>query len=174
MMPRVVPGTSANTVWIWLSVLLPILSVIPMFGYLDAMWRSMRDMLAFMTTDGSITDPQAFFEAQLGMVFNVWYLILMVIGWATYGVSVWFAALDARELEARGFLRPFHWAWSFLGVIVYVIGRHVVIYRRGGRGAGPLVVMIVTQVVLMLASIVWSTVMSVQMMEAIFSMVPTR
>lgn len=173
VMPQVAPGTSTNTVWVWLGVLLPLLSVIPTFGYLDQMRRGMLDVVALIPRDGSTPDPQALVEAQLGMVFNGWYLVVMVVSWAMYGVSVWFAVLDARELSARGFLRPFHWAWSFVGASVYVIGRHVVIYRRGGRGAGPLWVTIATQVALVLATIIWSAVLTVQLMEAVLALMPT-
>lgn len=46
--------------------------------------------------------------------------------------------LDRRELRARGVERPFHWAWSILSVLVYLIGRSVVVRRRVGGSAAPL------------------------------------
>jgi len=46
--------------------------------------------------------------------------------------------LDRRTLRARGVERPFHWAWSILSVLIYLIGRSVVLRRRVGGNAAPL------------------------------------
>jgi hypothetical protein len=43
-----------------------------------------------------------------------------------------------KELAARGVPRPFHWAFAFLGGIVYAIGRSVVVARRTGKGHAPI------------------------------------
>ena len=80
----------------------------------------------------------------------------------------------SRELAARGFVRPFPWAWTFLSSLVYVIGRHVVIRRRGGRILAPLVVTIAIQVAILLAASVWASVFAVQVFETVFGMVTTR
>ncbi|KTR73670.1 hypothetical protein NS234_19740, partial [Microbacterium oxydans] len=83
-------------------------------------------------------------------------------------------ALGARGLAARGFVRPFPWAWTFLSSLVYVIGRHVVIRRRGGRTLAPLVVTIAIQVAMLLAASVWASVFAVQLLETVFEMATTR
>ena len=46
--------------------------------------------------------------------------------------------LDRRTLRQRGVERPFHWAWSILSVLIYLIGRSVVVRRRVGGSAAPL------------------------------------
>lgn len=124
-------GTTANTTWVWLIVLLPVLSTIAAIGYLVQMQQGMFEVLAVVPLDGSSSlDVDKFIAAEFNAFLRPWYLVLTLSGWAVYGLSVWFAALDARELAARGFVRPFPWAWTFLSSLVYVIGRHVVIRRR--------------------------------------------
>lgn len=173
--PQVSPGTSSSTVWVWLIVLLPLLSTIAAIGYLAQMQRGMFDMLALIPLDGSTSlDVERFIAAEFGMFLTPWYLVLLLLGWAIYGLSAWFAALDVRDLKARGFARPFHWAWTFLSPLVYVIGRHVVIRRRGGRGSAPLIVTIAIQVVTLIALTVWVSVFVSQIFETVFSMIPPR
>lgn len=173
--PSVPEGTSANTVWVWLIVLLPVLSAIAAIGYLVQMQQGMSDMLAVVPLGGSSSlDVERFIAAEINAFLTPWYLVLTLSGWTIYGLSVWFAALDARELAGRGFSRPFPWAWTFLSSLVYVIGRHVVVRRRGGRGSAPLIVMIAIQVVFLLAASVWVSVFAAQLFETVFSMVTTR
>jgi cytochrome bd-type quinol oxidase subunit 2 len=69
------------------------------------------------------------------------------VGIVIYGLFVVAAALDYRALSARGVPRPFHWAWTFLSALVYIIGRTVVARRRTGTGLAPLWVTIATLVV---------------------------
>ena len=165
---RVTDGTSANTVWVWLIVLLPLACVIPTFGYMAYLQQAMLDMLHVIPFDGSEIDPQDMVALQMGMIFNPWYVVLTLLSLATVGVSVWFAYLDARELERRGFTRPFHWAWTALSPFVYVIGRFVVVRRRGGQSTAPLVVLIVTQAAFLIGVVAWTTIMMTQFMEALF------
>lgn len=165
---RVADGTSANTVWVWLIVLLPLVSVIPLVGYLAQFQHSMIDLLQVIPMDGSEVDPQAIVAFQMGIIFNPWYVALMLLGIVTYGLSVWFAFLDARELRRRGFVNPFHWAWTFLSTLVYVIGRNVVVHRRGGRGAAPLIVLIATQAVLLVGVFIWVGVATSEFMNALY------
>ena len=161
---RVTDGTSANTVWVWLIVLVPLVGVIPMFGYLGYMQQAMLDLLHVIPLGGA--DPQDMLALQMGMLLNPWYVAMSLVGFATYGLTVWFAYLDARELGRRGFARPFHWAWTFLSLLVYVIGRTVVVRRLGGRSAAPLIVLIVTQVVLLIGIFAWVGITTTQLMSA--------
>lgn len=74
----------------------------------------------------------------LGSVFTPLYFATMVSGILAYGLAVWFAYLDHRRLEAEGVVRPFHWAWTFLSSIVYVIGRSVIVHQVARpRGLAP-------------------------------------
>ena len=168
------PGTSANTVWVWLVVLLPLVSLIATFGYLAQLQQDLIALFAIVPFDGSSPDMDRFIAAEMSLIFSPWYVALMLVGWAIYGVSVWFAALDARELAARGFVKPFPWAWAFLGSLVYVIGRHVVVHRRGGRGSGPLIAEIVIQVGAFVGVMVWAFVFTGQFMAAVLSAIPYR
>ncbi|EYT58566.1 MULTISPECIES: hypothetical protein [Microbacterium] len=173
--PSVPEGTSTTTVWVWLIVLLPVLSAIATIGYLVQMQQGMFDMLAAVPLDDSSSlDVERLIAAELNAILTPWYLVLTLSGWVIYGLSVWFAALDARQLTARGFDRPFPWVWTFLSSLVYVIGRHVVIRRRGGRTLAPLLVTIAIQVVVLLAASVWASVFVAQTFETVFWMVTTR
>ena len=165
--PQAAPGTSSHTVWVWLIVLLPLLSLYPAFVYLDQMLRGMVDLVALFPTGGSTPDPQRLVAAELALFFNPWFLVLLVIGWGSSALYVWFAFLDARELERRGFADPFHWLWTLLSPLAYVIGRHAVIRRRGGKGAAPLIVTIAIQIAVFIAAMVWTVVLVLQMTAAI-------
>lgn len=129
--PRVSPGTSALTWSIWLIVGLPLL---PMIAYMFLDFDSyFRAVLSFSqsgaTPDGADLSR---FTSSLSS-FIVGTLLIDALGIVIYGLCAMFAYFDWRELGRRGFARPFHWAWCFLGPVVYVIGRAVVTHRRGGK-----------------------------------------
>jgi hypothetical protein len=112
--------TGTTTPFILVFVLVPLLSVIALIFF---------DFHAYV--DASL-DPTAGPLAQ----FTPAYLLLTLLGWVVYGLSALFAALDWRELKKRGVERPFHWAWTFLSSLAYIIGRTVILRRRGkGEGA---------------------------------------
>jgi len=160
---------------VWLIVLLPVLSTIAALGYLAETQQRLLDVLALVPMGSSSSlDVERFIVAELNAFLTPWYLVLTLSGWVIYGLSVWFAALDARDLAARGVIRPFPWPWAFLSSLVYVIGRHVVVRRRGGRGSAPLIVMIAIQVVAVIAVSVWASVFVSQVFATVFSMIPAR
>ena len=134
---RVDPSTPIYTPWIWLIVLLPLLSLVTLLFW---------DMDSYLTASMSTDDPFAQYS-------DPGYLVEQGTGWLIYGVSVLFAFLDRRVLLQRGFDRPFHWAWTFLGGIVYIIGRSVIVRRRSGRGLLPIWVYIAVFVVSMIVVI---------------------
>ena len=144
-------GTPTSTLWIWLIIALPMLAVLPLFGF---------DMTGYVVR--SITDPLAVYL----MYVDPWYITMTLLSWAAYGLGVWFAALDRAELARRGFGRRFHWAWAFLGGLVYVIGRSVVVKRQAGRGTAPMHVAIWTTVAAFVLSMVWVTILMVQVVQA--------
>lgn len=86
-----------------------------------------------------IEQPDHYFELILQSMTSTLPLLAItsILGWVAWGLSIWCAALGCRDLSARGVSRPFHWAWAILSPLVFVIGRHVVISRRGGMGAAP-------------------------------------
>lgn len=130
--PRVAPGTPATTWAVWLVVVLPLL---PTIAYLFLDFDSyFRAVFAF-SASGSEATPGAISRFSGSLTgFIVATLLIDLLGLIVYGLIVMFAYFDWRELSRRGFARPFHWAWTFLGSLVYVIGRTVVTHRRGGTG----------------------------------------
>lgn len=122
-------GTDWNTPWIWLVIVLPVVSVIPM---LFVPWGS---MFAF---DPTSNDPSAAMSGTFGIFLSPFYWVSLLLGYAAYGLGVFFAYRDVKELTARGVPKPFHWAFAFISGAVYTIGRSVVVKRRTGRGHAPI------------------------------------
>jgi hypothetical protein len=151
-----VPSTTpVYNAFIWIIVLIPLVSL----GLLLTI--NFRD-LALQSLSGSPT-------ASLSIYSNPGYLASQLGSFAIYGVTVLLAYFDWRKLGRDGFERPFHWAWSFLSAIVYVIGRSVVAHRRSGRGYVVLWVYIGVTVLSFIVSIVVVS----QMMSVIFANLPT-
>jgi hypothetical protein len=121
--PPLPEGANVNTPYIWLIVLLPLLSTVAVLLWdVDGFVRRLA------------TQPRG---AGLALMQDPGYLLLVGVGWLSYAATVVLAVLDHRALKRMGIVRPFHWAWSFLR-IVYEIGRPVVVHRRVGRGLAPL------------------------------------
>ncbi len=112
--------TPVYNAFIWLIVLLPIISI----GFLLS--QDYGSLFA-----ASLADPTS---ASLSLYSNPVYAISQVASFVLYGVTVLLAYFDWRKLGRDGFDRPFHWAFAFIGSLVYVIGRSVVAHRRSGRG----------------------------------------
>ena len=103
-------GTKVYTPWIWLIVLLPLLSVVSLFFFdFTAYFRdSLSSSLALATDPTAPVDPFAGSRA----LVTPGYLAINALSVLIYLASVLFAFLDRRELLRRGFARPFHWAWT--------------------------------------------------------------
>lgn len=136
-------GTSPNTAWIWIFVLLPLaqLGELPLIASLYT-----RIFSAGLRNPTAIT--------QLELAPSSGYLALQGIGVALYGIFVVLAVFDYRSLKARGVPRPFHWAFCFLGSLVYIIGRTVVVRRRTGAGLAPLWLFIIVLAATIVAMVV--------------------
>jgi len=109
------------SVFIWLVVLLPLLSVVALLFY-----RPNVDYLSSGSLSSSVYPASMFTPA---------YFLIGLLGWAVYGASVFFAYRDVVWLRKQGVVRPFHWAWTFLLSWVYVIA--------APRGRAPIWVLIV-------------------------------
>ena len=155
---RVAEGTPVYTVWIWLVITAPLLPLLLLFGF---------DMSGYMLR--SVIDP----TAVILMYLDPWYLGTVVTSWAVYGLAVWFAYMDSAELARRGFGRRFHWAWSFLSTLIYVIGRSVVVRRQASRGTAPLHVGIWLNVAMFVAIMIWTIVATVQIMTGVMEIATT-
>jgi hypothetical protein len=71
-------------------------------------------------------------------IFTAPYFLLVAISFVIYGVSALLAYLDWDRLRKDGVVRPFHWAWVFLSVVLYVIGRSVIVHEVAPkRGLAP-------------------------------------
>ncbi len=90
-----------------------------------------------------------------------------LLGWPLYGLTVLFSYLDYAALGRLGYARRFHWAWSFLWPLVYVVGRFVMVRRQAGRGPASLWVAIAATV----TSFAVSGWLFVRLVEATFSAV---
>lgn len=118
--PTEVPtGTPVYNPIIWIMALLPLLGIVTLLT-LDA------SALA-----ASPTDPLALYR-------DPGYLATLALGCIVFGAAVILAYFDRKRLLRDGYDRPFHWAWTFFGGGVYVIGRSIIVRRRSGRGLAPI------------------------------------
>lgn len=158
--PRAPEGTKTGTVWIWLIVLLPLLSVLSIFTI---------DFSAYFTS--VMQDPTSM-SAMLQMYTSPAFLLVTLGSLVLIVVTIVFAFLDWRELTRRGVPSPFHWAFAFLGIagfgIVYPIGRSVVVKKRTGQGLAPLWALIAVFVLSIVITVVWT----VMLMNQVFAMMP--
>jgi hypothetical protein len=143
---RLPAGTAVGTVFIWLIVLLPIVSI------LMELTVNFRAMAA-----ASLTNPLAVYT-------DPGYIASALVGFALYAATVVLAYFDGRQLGRIGVDRPFHWAFAFLGSIVYLIGRSVIVYRRVHGGLTPLWIYLGVLVLSLIVSIIQiSSMVSVMM-----------
>lgn len=135
--PALPADTKFNTPFIWIFAALPIVSAISLglYDFGGAMQAQMDDP----------SNPFA--------VYTPGYFAVTGLGWLTYAAAVFLAFLDHRNLKRVGVVKPFHWAWTFLSGLVYIIGRTVVLRRRVRAGVGPLWVYIGATVISMIVSI---------------------
>lgn len=115
-----------TTSWVWLLALVPLGSALALQPALAGFRH------AAAGPPGSRASRQVVDLITFGFAFDQAVVVLLL------GASGLLAWLDQRALRARGMDRPFPWGWGFL-YGVYLIGRTVVVVRRTGRGAAPLV-----------------------------------
>ncbi|MDM4764073.1 DUF2510 domain-containing protein [Galbitalea sp. SE-J8] len=145
---------------IWLAVLLHLVPVVPFLFWDPVAYAA--DLLA---------PAYRYVAPPVAALLPAAYWAIVALGLIAYAGAVVLAAVDARRLAARGVVNPFPWAFAFLGVLVYVIGRTVVVRRRLGRGGiGPLL----TYVGVALVSVIVSSVWAVAVVVAFVSRMPTR
>ncbi len=152
-----------NTVWVWLMVFLPVLSLL---GVVIFDWSSyFRDAFyAGVYSYDSGPASMAGTNAATALITVVTSVVSIVVS----ALTVLFAFLDWRQLRARGVDRPFHWAFSFFVLaigsgLVYIIGRGVVLRRRTGSGLAPIWAAVAVNVAVVIAFIVWIVVLIAQM-----------
>jgi hypothetical protein len=149
------------TVWIWVVAIAPVVTGLLLFLlHPQAMFRTAPDGSGVV-----LTDPFALLGGSM-------YFVVMGVSWLISAATIVFSWLDYRELVRRGMERPFHWAWSFLG-IVYPIGRSVIVRKvADGRGLAPLWVAIAAYVATMVLASIWSVMLVSQILGTVTQHVP--
>ncbi|MEZ2391619.1 hypothetical protein AB6813_19130 [bacterium RCC_150] len=147
--PQISASTPVYNPFIWLVTLLPLITVIILLA-----WNPVVHVRYVGTRRVPTLDPTS--------LFSVPYFLLVASGWVIYGISVFFAYLDSQKLQRDGVVRPFHWAWAFLGAGVYVVGRSVIVNKVAPqRGLGPVWAFIaVTALALIVGAIKFGMVLS--------------
>ena len=158
-------GTDWKTPWIWLIVFLPI---IPSLLLLFVPWGSMFDI------DVTADNAYAGMSNTLGLFLSPFYWAAIILSYVVYGLCVFFAYRDAKELTARGVPKPFHWAFAFISGIVYTIGRSVVVHRRTGNGHQPIWAEIGVFLVSIVISVVIVVMIFAGMTDFLQSNIPSR
>ncbi|HEY1531572.1 MAG TPA: DUF2510 domain-containing protein [Galbitalea sp.] len=132
---RAPEGTDPSTPWIWVFAFLPLLSLL-----------ELPFLLAFYARVFSAVESDPSGVAAAEFAPDSGYFAIQGISLLLAAIFIVLAVFDYRTLRARGVPSPFHWGWTFLGGIVYIIGRSVVVRRRTGSGMAPLWVNIAVQV----------------------------
>lgn len=149
------------SVWIWLIVLLPLLSYGSFF-----FWQPNFDYLSQLSSPGSALSA---YSSMYSSILSPGYFVILFMGWISYGLTAVFAWRDVVWLRAQGVVRPFSWPWVFLGGLVYVIGRSVIVYGVAKpRGRAPIWVLIAVIVFGIMVSFVWTA----MLMSSIMSNLP--
>lgn len=144
------------SVFIWLIVLLPLVSIGLIFA-----WQPDFSYLSTLPNN-----PRAAATAPLASLFTPGYFAILAAGWVLYGLNAVFAWRDAVWLRTQGVVRPFPWPWVFLYSPVYVIGRSVIVHRVAApRGRAPIWVFIGVIVLTFIVSIVWTIILFSSMMS---------
>lgn len=124
-------GVRTDTWPVRLLVLVPLLALLPLLALDLGSWPS-----------AVAADRTGRIDALLPTL-----VILQVAGLLLWVIRVALAAGDHAVLRGRGIARPFHWAWMILSPTVYFIGRAIVLRRRTGSGAAPLVAYLLVSVI---------------------------
>lgn len=139
--------------FIWVIALLPLASFFA---------------LAAWTPDVSSIGAGVYGAGQLNVLsmYTPGYFVILGLGWVVYGLAVFFSFRDWLWLKRQGVVRPFHWAWAFLGGIVYVIGRSVIVRRVATpRGLAPIWVSLGVIVAGVVITISWGVALTVNIVD---------
>jgi len=148
-------------VWIWLIVLLPLLTFGAFF-----LWQPNFDYVSQFSSPGSVGSV---YSSMFSSILTPGYFAIVGLSVVIYGLTALFAWRDVVWLRAQGVVRPFSWPWVFIpsyGGLVYVIGRSVIVYRVARpRGRAPIWVFIGVIVLGFVISLIWMTMIMASMMS---------
>ncbi len=156
-------GVTGNNAFIWWMVAIYLVEIVVTLVYFATF-----DFSAYMGDVYGSAQGDNYSSPYLSM-FTPAYLIQSLVSLLGYAGLVILAYFDWKDLGLRGVPRPFHWAFGFLGMLVYSIGRSVVVRRRTGTGSAPMVVVLIAFAVYFLLYIV----LVVNMMGSMFSNMPS-
>ncbi len=146
--PRIPDDTPVDSAWVWVVALVGFVTVPLIFLFdVDAIVR------AYAAVPGG-GDLSGVVDATVAIL--VWTLVLSVVSLGVMALYVIAAFRDYKRLGSLGVQRPFHWAFAFLGPIVYLIGRHVVLRKVMRTPGWPLWVHIALQVITLIVVMVWT------------------
>jgi hypothetical protein len=133
---RLPEGAPVYGTAIWLVALLPLLSV-PLLWFMRFDWSWMTDYIKAAEQSGG-DGPVPTLPTLRSMVGGPGLLVAELLSLMLTAALVVLAYRDHQSLLRLGVVRPFHWAWAFLGSIVYVIGRGVIVRKVAApRGHAP-------------------------------------
>jgi hypothetical protein len=162
---RVDPGTPVYGPFIWILTLLPALSLL----LLPLSFTGFEDMMRYELQSGSGGYTMGMTGGLSGAALLA-QSVATLFGWLIYGAGVVLAFFDRKWLLARGFDRPFHWAFAFIPAPVYPIGRSIVVRRRSGRGIAPMwvsIALLALSLIIGIAVTVWIVSVTVGMMNSL-------
>jgi len=168
--PPLPDGARTSSATIWAIALLPVVGLFGMLlvridtaSIIDYMRQV--DELTRSGQDPSVVPYDPF------TIFGPGALVAEVLSLLAVAAVVVLAYRDRRQLTQLGLVRPFHWAWAFLGGIVYVIGRTVVVRKAAPLASrAPMWTAITVEVVRYVAILAWTGVMMAAMIGEMASL----
>lgn len=150
--PRLPDGAPIYGAAVWLVALLPLLSAVTLW-FIRVDTSALADYLSTSAQSGGSTSP-GFLDPY--SMLGAGYPVVMLLNLALEAALVVLAYRDRQHLARLGVVRPFHWAWAFLGGIVYVIGRSVIVRKVAApRGLAPMWAAIAAYGVCLLSASIW-------------------
>ena len=158
MRPRLPDGAPIYGTSIWLLALLPLLGAfsvwfirIDVSPLADSIRANQQLSQSGGSTSTAFVNPYSMFGAG--------YPVAVLLSLALRVVLVVLAYRDRQHLARLGVVRPFHWAWAFLGEIVYVIGRSVIVRKVAApRGFAPMWAAIAVYAATLVSTGIWMAV----------------
>jgi hypothetical protein len=142
---------------IWVLAVLPLLSAATVWlmridaSSLAAYVKANEQLRATGGTPTTVFNPYS--------MLGPGYTVAVMLGLLLHATLIVLAYRDRQYLSRLGVLHPFHWAWAFLGAIVYVIGRSVVVRKVAApRGLAPMWAAIATYGVGLVSQVIWTVV----------------